>query len=71
MHSTSTGAAAEKAPEPEQHFHRRVLWSRSSIFINDSSGAGAEAASDLWLLRSPGKIYACSTPVHQKPSENN
>ena len=54
MYSTSTGAAVEKAPEPEleQHFYRRVLRSRSSIFINDSSGAGA--ASDLWLLRSPG-----------------
>ena len=62
MHSTSTGAAVEKAPEPEleQHFYRRMLGSRSwsSIFINDSSGAGAGAASDLWLLRSPGKnIY--------------
>ena len=56
MYSTSTGAAVEKAPEPEleQHFYRRVLRSRSSIFINDSSGAGAGAASDFWLLRSPG-----------------
>ena len=53
MYSASTGAAVEKAPEPEQHFYRRVLRSRSSIFINDSSGAGAVAASDLWLLRSP------------------
>ena len=57
MYSTSTGAAVENAPEPEQHFYRRVLRSRSwsYIFINDSSGAGAGAASDLWLLRSPGK----------------
>ena len=62
MYSTSTGAAVEKAPEPdlEQHVYRRVLRSRSwsFIFINDSSGAGAGVASDLWLLRSPGKnIY--------------
>ena len=65
MYSTSTGAAVEKAPEPEleQHFYRSVRRSWSSIFINDSSGAGAGAASDLWLLQSPGWYLICIRPV--------
>ena len=64
MYSTSTGAAVEKAPEPEleQHFYRRVRRSWSSIFINDSSGA----ASDLWLLQSPGWYLICIHPVLKK-----